>query len=686
VSPGIALEPQRNSPERHAYVPQIDALRALAVMSVLIYHLDSRWLPGGFAGVDVFFVISGYVVSASLLRNRDLPLASFGLTFYAKRILRIVPALLACLLVTALITVSFIPRSWLSDANYFTILLAFGGVSNFYLLLNRDDYFSPRVEFNPATHTWSLGVEEQFYVVFPALYFLWLQRRRGEGYRLIGTYVLAAAVLLSLAYSTFVSLRSPLFAYYSLPSRFWELGLGALLFQLHSGGRYLAATTRSCTVLLGVSLLLLFAALAGSDRALFPVPWGLFATLGSVLFIDAVVSPAGAQQPVMRALGSWPLPAIGKISYSLYLWHWPVYVLFRWTTGLDRPSLRVLALGIVLTVSIASYRLLELPVRRSRTLLARPAGQVVIGGIVAVGVCGSAALATMLAHPYISQSVTTNERDWYPGNWPVAQLAGNAGCHSVETRIPFGEGILVQFERTGCSQPAANLFVIGDSHAGALMTLLSKFAAEQNFNVRLYNRAGCAFLMVTSPTQSPPCVAFARAFTRELQRRSQPGDTVMLPSLRLRRLGDQWGLLHAAEPQVDSAQLRERQAGFAEADAWIASIAPLQLKVVFMSPTPIFRAPAFRCADWFNRMNPACRPGLAMDRDFLLARRHAVMEGMTQLARKHTSVEVWDPFDALCAAPTCSAFRDGRPLFIDGDHLSGYGNLVIYDSFRAVVL
>jgi hypothetical protein len=294
----------------------------------------------------------------------------------------------------------------------------------------------------------------------------------------------------------------------------------------------------------------------------------------------------------------------------------------------------------------------------------------------------------MLAHPYISQSVTTNKRDWYPGNWPVAQLADQASCRSVEKRTAFAEGILVEFERTGCSQsqPPANLFVIGDSHAGALMTLLSKFAAEQNFNVHLYNRSGCAFLMVTSPTQSPPCLAFGHAFTRELQRRAQPGDAVMLPSLRLRRLGNQWGAVSSAEPKEVAAKATQRQAGFAEADAWLTAIAPLQLKVVFMSPTPIFRAPVFRCVDWFNRMNPACRPGLEMDRNFLLAHRHAVMEGMMRLARKHANVQVWDPFDALCAAHTCSAFRDGRPLFVDGDHLSGYGNLVIYDSFRAAVL
>src|SRR5690625_4326037 len=157
------------------YVPAIDGLRAIAVLAVLIYHLDAAFLPGGFAGVDVFFVISGYVVARSLVSRSGESFGQFLMGFYSRRIRRIVPALILCLLVTALFTVLFIPDSWLSSTTHQVGLYAFFGLSNFALVWFQDDYFSPRAEFNPFVHTWSLGVEEQFYFVFPLLIFLWFR-------------------------------------------------------------------------------------------------------------------------------------------------------------------------------------------------------------------------------------------------------------------------------------------------------------------------------------------------------------------------------------------------------------------------------------------------------------------------------------------------------------------------------
>jgi len=166
-------------PPRPQYVPHIDGLRAIAVLSVILYHLKASWLPGGFTGVDVFFVISGFVVSASV--DRLPPVGGWaGLArVYARRIRRIVPALVVCLLVTAVLSALFIPESWLSETSDKTGRRAFFGLSNWVLASTGNDYFSPRTEFNPYTHTWSLGVEEQFYLLFPLLFLAWLRAGRG---------------------------------------------------------------------------------------------------------------------------------------------------------------------------------------------------------------------------------------------------------------------------------------------------------------------------------------------------------------------------------------------------------------------------------------------------------------------------------------------------------------------------
>lgn len=158
--------------ENNSYIKGIDGIRAIAVLAVLIFHLDINILPGGFTGVDIFFVISGYVVSASLLRNYNIDFKEFALEFYKRRIIRIFPSLIVCLIVSSIVTVLFIPASWLSYTTNKTAIAAFLGLSNFALILFNDGYFSPRTDFNPFTHTWSLGVEEQFYLIFPLLFYI----------------------------------------------------------------------------------------------------------------------------------------------------------------------------------------------------------------------------------------------------------------------------------------------------------------------------------------------------------------------------------------------------------------------------------------------------------------------------------------------------------------------------------
>ena len=159
---------------RSIYYPYIDGLRAIAVISVVLYHLKDSYLPGGFSGVDVFFVISGFVVSISMANFKGRNFFTFVTTFYARRMKRILPALLFCVLMTGLFAALFIPGSWLSDTNQKTGLFALFGLSNFILAATGNDYFSPKTDFNPFTHTWSLGVEEQFYFIFPLLFFVGL--------------------------------------------------------------------------------------------------------------------------------------------------------------------------------------------------------------------------------------------------------------------------------------------------------------------------------------------------------------------------------------------------------------------------------------------------------------------------------------------------------------------------------
>jgi peptidoglycan/LPS O-acetylase OafA/YrhL len=682
---GGAHEPARFLMQygRSSYIPQIDTLRAIAVLAVLVFHLNGAWLPGGFAGVDVFFVISGYVISASLSRSNAPTLRRFTVEFYQRRLLRILPALLVCVVVTAIFTAVFVPKAWLSDFNYVTLALAMVGLSNFSLMFTGNDYFAPRVDFNPGTHTWSLGVEEQFYFVFPVLCFLWLRNRRRDHPRRRETWALAAISALSLGFSVYASSHMPLTAFYSLPSRFWELGLGALLFQLHSHGRFIANTPRKAMLGIAVALLLLTYGFLMSDARAFPIPWALFATLGSALFIDAVVASRERDSPVMRTLATPLMVGIGKISYSLYLWHWPVYVLFRWTIGLDTTLARSIAVVLAVALAIASYRFIELPVRHHPGLLRRTPGFVVRSGLAVAVLSMSLVWTLSRENSHFSLSVTSATREWYPDVWPLEATQDRACEVGVSNRAMEG-GEVIDFERTGAcnDRELHDLYVIGDSHATALMTMLSKSAAEDAARVHLYLRAGCGFLRIRSASTGE-CAEFGRIFTRELLKNSHPGDIVFLPSLRMERIATQFG---GKPPKHALSEEQELVLGTREAQQWLDSIQGHGLRVVFMAPTPVFSSPEFRCSDWFNRDNPACDNGLSIDRAETVRRRASVVTQMHRFAERYPDVRVWDPFDLLCPATRCVASRNGHPLFFDGDHLSGYGNLYLYDSFLAEVV
>lgn len=219
------------------YRPDIDGLRALAVLSVMLYHLNGAgWLPGGYVGVDLFFVISGFVVSASLAASSERSFLKFLAEFYARRLARILPALVVMLGVAALVAALFIPRAWLSFFSERTAVAAFLGISNWVMEQDTGDYFGPLAEFNPFTHTWSLGVEEQFYLICPLLLFLWLRTKSSREapasiWPVTLLVMLGGASLIGAAWAT---QAKPAAAFYAIQFRFWELAAGAILFQVSS--------------------------------------------------------------------------------------------------------------------------------------------------------------------------------------------------------------------------------------------------------------------------------------------------------------------------------------------------------------------------------------------------------------------------------------------------------------------
>ncbi len=353
-----------------AYRNEIDGLRALAVSSVIISHAGFAWLPGGFAGVDVFFVISGFLITGIILR--DLEQGSFTFRdFYARRARRIFPALFFMLVVISAYAWLVLTPSQIQDFSasaFFSVLF----LSNFFFI-DFVDYFAPAAELIPLLHTWSLAIEEQFYILFPLIALVAFRLGRKPGF-----WVVAAVLLLaSFALSEWGWRNEPRGNYFFSPSRFWEILLGSLA-ALWCAKRENKGNNGLATLGLGALCLSFF---IYDDTTLFPSYLTLLPTLGTAL----VLMYARGTNFTAKILRLRPLRFVGLISFSAYLWHQPVFVAAR-IEGYEtsEPATALILIACILVLSTATWYFVEQPFRRPSKTFAGLRAPVLGAGAVAL--------------------------------------------------------------------------------------------------------------------------------------------------------------------------------------------------------------------------------------------------------------------------------------------------------------
>jgi hypothetical protein len=270
---------------------------------------------------------------------------------------------------------------------------------------------------------------------------------------------------------------------------------------------------------------------------------------------------------------------------------------------------------------------------------------------------------------FISLSVTRDRYTWYSG-WYDPDGPSNAS--------------------TDADIAGRQLFVIGDSHAAAYRTMLKEVSTQLGVEVHLYEHGGCPVASLLMPmSQTMLCKEYYDSTLTEVESLAQPNDIVFLPSLRMPELSDQFEVIDEAAviAKFNSQEAVEyRRKALEDASRLIETFNARGIHVLFEAPLPVFRAPPYRCSDWFNRMNPICSPGFSIDRELLLELRQPVMDSLKTLESRHQDLFVWDPFLVLCKEESCSAYDDGKPLFFDGDHLSAHGNRVLTPSFINKIL
>jgi peptidoglycan/LPS O-acetylase OafA/YrhL len=371
------------------YRREIDGLRALAVVPVILFHAGVRTFSGGFVGVDVFFVISGYLITSLILTERRTGVFTLA-GFYERRARRILPALCVVIFVC-------LPLAWLwmlpSDMRDFSAsIVTVSAFASNILFWRESGYFGPATDLKPLAHTWSLAVEEQFYLLYPLfLLLVWRAGRRWRG------AIVAATAVISLGLAQWGSRYHPQAAFYLLPTRAWELLLGAFaaLYALEAepagaGGARTAALVRQSGGLLGL-LLIGYAVFAFDENTPYPSVYTLVPTVGSVLVILFASPPSLTG----RLLGSSALVGLGLISYGAYLWHQPLFAFARHRSASVPSEASLLTLSLAsIALAYLSWKYVERPFRNrervSRPVLLRSVG-LATAVLVSVGLLGYAA-------------------------------------------------------------------------------------------------------------------------------------------------------------------------------------------------------------------------------------------------------------------------------------------------------
>lgn len=451
------------------YRPDIDGLRAIAILPVVLYHAGLPGLSGGFVGVDVFFVISGFLIAGMV--DREVREGKFSLVqFYERRARRILPALVSVL--TVCLVAGWIlafPNDFVDLAK--SALATLGFSSNVYFWIVTD-YFAPAAELQPLLHTWSVGVEEQFYLVFPLTMMLAASWRR----RTL-LFLLAAVLLASLGIGLWATFTYPEFAFYLIPSRAWELAIGVLLALGAVPGvesRYL----REFSAFAGLALVLGAVAFLGPETP-FPGFAAILPCVGTALIIHA--GSAGSSI-VGRVLSSPPLRFIGLVSYSLYLWHWPILAFARMAAGsIELPvSWRVAAVLASLLSASASWKWIEQPFRDRQRVSRR---------LIFVGSAGSLALVGSLAAIVVFTGGFEgrfSERDYESVGLTRVEEAARAEAKDCDGRRPE-DGLC----RTGSGTDSAAVLLWGDSHAGTAWLGLKKAAMASGRSAGLATFSAC---------------------------------------------------------------------------------------------------------------------------------------------------------------------------------------------------
>ena len=637
------------------YRPDIDGLRAIAVLPVVLYHLHLPYFPGGYVGVDVFFVISGYLITTILWR--EISAGTFSIVrFYERRARRILPALFAVIVFSTLVGAFLLTPEEMSNLAL-SIVGAVLFVQNF-VLAAEAGYFDAASETKPLLHIWSLAVEEQFYIFFPPLLWLfarWLGRK--------GLLVLIALALgVSLLGAVWLMHR-PVLNFYMLPLRAWELLAGSLLAIMAGSGQPQASRLRDAVSLGGLAAILLPAMLYSSDT-----PFPGYTAVPPVVGAAALIW-AGESSIAARLLSWKPVVRIGLISYSLYLWHWPVIAFHSLIFPEGVPLWHAAGLLVLsLLLATLSWLYVETPFRRqgrlwpSRRRVFAQSGK-------AMAVCLGVALAILMSNGWPWRAS--------PATIALAEVAREKHISDNQCKPDVPLFTLRGRERGLCSLGSEDgngppVMIWGDSHVGAWYPMLDKVFRDAGVPAVAISMAGCpiAFGLERVAQDKGGCLEAAEAIQRYIE--SEQVDRLLI-------VGSWFGVLTEKNTIYKGQRSHDYASRAGNVSRAIAETGDALREMGVVSGF-LMTAPGARYSvpeALFRKAQIGFYPEIRRSQQEY----DGILAPVRTAALGHFN-HVMELSDLLCGTGRCEIMRNGQALYYDSNHPSLHLNKLVLPDMK----
>ena len=641
---------------QNLYRSEIDGIRGFAVLAVIFNHFNKDFLPSGFLGVDIFFVISGFVIALSLSSKPYKNFKDFIYHFYLKRICRILPTLIIFVFITGLL-ITFFDKTPITSLR--TGIASLIGLGNIYLFKASTNYFSESANLNPFLHTWSLGVEEQFYFIFPFLF--WLIVSPKKRFKIISPkFLITFLTLISFFIFVITYFNNPNAVYYLMPFRFWEIASGCLIFIFYKHKyNFSGPIFRFSNYLIPTFLLLIL--FLPENKFIFSSFAAVFLTSLLIIFLNKKNSL------LFKLFNNKILRYLGKISYSLYIWHWPIISISKLTIGITWWTVP-LQIGVIFLLSICNYNYIENRFRvKANSYQLKKLSLITLIALLG-GFLSTLTLSFEKIHTRLYQGNKEDFVDSFNEEYKIQKILSHTKCHiSKGQKLNNIENLFNNCKKTPqYGKYEKTIAFIGDSHAGALINSEKKIY-DLNYRVIHFSASGCPFPRTTYGNSSIKCDFFLKNTEKLILEELKFGDFIVINNYQLSYLSDLnsndiSNVFLSKNSLVETSMLKKRELYANAIKRFSKEASKKGIEVILIGATPRYPAYEISEKEWFR---PYINEKLLEDEKKLGQELNLFFKNSF---KQINNLNFVDPFLEMKAC--CKNVEEYRKYFQDQDHYS----------------